>query len=408
VIRCLALLFVLALTAFGQQRFEQRGFLELDFTGYPQPALNDSGQEIGAGLLRYEASYQIAPGLQVKGAIDARTDTHRQVERSWRLDWNDRKLLRPAFSMRRLSLIYNRGNFTFEVGRQFIRWGKADILTPTDRFAPQDYLTVVDTNYLGVPAARLTYESGSNTVDAVWQARFVPSRTPLINQRWTVIPTELQYTPILDYGSRFPGGSAYGLRFNHVGRGYEASASFYDGWNNLPLLDVTPNASFSALQLQRYFPQLRSYGGDAAVPLKWLTIKAEAAYLTSNTPNAEDYWLYVIQLEKQKGEWSFVGGYAGDYVTQPSPTLQFAPDRGLAKTFLGQVSYTIDTNRSFLVKGAVRQNGDGIWLTAEYSQAFGQHWRATAGFTLIRGDITDFIGQYRLNSYGSLGLRYSF
>ena len=112
-----------------------------------------------------------------------------------------------------------------------------------------------------------------------------------------------------------------------MGRGYEASASFYDGWNNLPLLDVTPNYALGAVQLQRYFPQLRSYGADVAVPLKWLTVKAEAAYLTSTTPTADDYLLYVIQLEKQKGEWSFVGGYAGDWVTQviPNPAVRPGP-----------------------------------------------------------------------------------
>jgi hypothetical protein len=407
VTRSLALLFACALAA-SAQRFEQRGFLDLSFIGYPQAAVNDSGQEIGAGLLRYEASVQLLPGLKFYGSLDARTDTHRQVERSFRLDLDDRKLLRPAFSVRRLSLVYNRGKFTFEAGRQFIRWGKADILNPTDRFAPQDYLTVVDTNYLGVPAARLTYESGSTTVDAVWQFLMVPSRTPLINQRWTVLAPALQYTPILDYGSRFPGGSAFGLRVNHIGKGYEASGSFYDGWNNLPLLDVTPNYQYPALQLQRYFPQLRSYGADVAVPLRWLTVKAEAAYLTSNTPTADDYLLYVIQLEKQKGEWSFVGGYAGDYVTRQSLTPQFSPDRGLSKSFLGQASYTIDANRSFTVKGVVRQNGEGVWVGAEYSELFGQHWRATAGFTLIRGDVNDFLGQYRLNSFGSVSLRYSF
>ena len=40
---------------------------------------------------------------------------------------------------------------TAEFGRQIIRWGKTDILTPTDRFAPRDYLSsVVDSDFLGV------------------------------------------------------------------------------------------------------------------------------------------------------------------------------------------------------------------------------------------------------------------
>jgi hypothetical protein len=42
------------------------------------------------------------------------------------------------------------------------------------------------------------------------------------------------------------------------------------------------------------------------------------------------------------------------------------------------------------------------------SQAFGQHWRATVNATLIRGDLTDFLGQYRQNSHLMLVIRYSF
>ena len=60
------------------------------------------------------------------------------------------------------------------------------------------------------------------------------------------------------------------------------------------------------------------------------------------------------------------------------------------------------------VDAAVRQNGEGSWFRAEYSQAFGQHWRATAGYSWIRGDEGDFLGQYHRNSFALLALRYSF
>ena len=70
---------------------------------------------------------------------------------------DDRWIQRPALSVRRLSATIHKGKITAEIGRQFIRWGKADILTPTDRFAPKDYLSnVVDSDFLGVVAARLT------------------------------------------------------------------------------------------------------------------------------------------------------------------------------------------------------------------------------------------------------------
>lgn len=150
------------------------------------------------------------------------------------------------------------------------------------------------------------------------------------------------------------------------------------------------------------------YGGDAAVPLRWLTLKGEAAYFTSSTRTADEYALYVVQLERQAGEWVFVGGYAGQAVTNRRTMLDFAPDRGLTRAVLARAAYTIDANRSAALETAVRQNGEGMWLKGEYSQAFGQHWRATAGFAWIRGAVSDFLGQYRRNSHAFLVVRYSF
>jgi hypothetical protein len=137
-------------------------------------------------------------------------------------------------------------------------------------------------------------------------------------------------------------------------------------------------------------------------------VKTEAAYFTSRTRTADEYFQYVIQLERQSGEWSFVGGYAGEHVTEKRTPLDFAPDRGLARAFLGRAGYTIDANRSVALEAAIRQNGEGVWVRAEYSQLLGQHWRATAAFSLIRGNEDDFLGQYRRNSHLSLAFRYSF
>ena len=55
-----------------------------------------------------------------------------------------------------------------DLGKQFIRWGKADILNPTDRFAPRDFLEVTDDEFLAVIGARGQYERGAHSIDVVW------------------------------------------------------------------------------------------------------------------------------------------------------------------------------------------------------------------------------------------------
>ena len=301
----------LAGAVFGQA-FTQRGFLETDFIGYPQTVPNDSGQAIGEALFRYEAFYKLNSDWQFAGGIDARTDTHDQVDRAWELSWDDRERRRPSFEVRQLNATYSKKKLTVVLGKQFIRWGKADILNPTDRFAPQDYLTVVDTDFLGITAARATYGGQSNTIDLVWAPLFTPSRAPLLDQRWSNVPSGISLTEL---PPSFPGGSQFGARWNHIGAVAEYSLSFYDGHNNLPLYNYQEPQALT-VDVERYYPQMRMYGGDAAIPLKGVTVKAEAAYFTSATRTEDEYALYVVQVERQAGEWFFIGGYAGQVVTE--------------------------------------------------------------------------------------------
>jgi hypothetical protein len=381
------------------QDYTQRGFIENRGTVYPREAANDTTNAVGETLFRYEGFYSPSGSLQLSGAFDVRIDTHHQVDRGFSLAWQDRTRQRPMAVVRRLSAMYHNGPVTVEAGKQFIRWGKTDILTPTDRFAPRDFLTVVDNDFLAITAARLTYEKGAHTLDLVWSPRFTPSRVPLLNQRWAVIPAGVQ---ILDAGAEYPGGPQSGIRWNHSGS-IEYSASFYQGFNHLPSLELTPEG------VRRFYPRLFVAGADVAFPLPWLSLKAEAAHFSSPDGRSDEYVQYVIQVERQSGEWSLVGGYAGEAVTSHGTRDgEFAPDRGLTKTILGRAGYTIDTNRRIAMESAIRQNGNGFWIRFEYSQALGQHWRITPALTVIGGEPDDFLGQYRQNSNLAIVVRYSF
>jgi hypothetical protein len=434
VLRACAFLFLMfpASLCFSQT-YTQRGFLENRATFYPQEAANDRARAVGESLFRYEGFYTPSMTLQFAGAVDFRIDTHHQVERDWKLSWQDREIRRPLGEVRRLSATYHRGPVTFTAGKQFIRWGKTDIVTPTDRFAPRDYLTVVDNDFIAVTAARFVYEKGSNTIEGVWSPRFTPSRVPLADQRWAgaaatpPVPISPENVHI-----NVAGGSQAGVRWNHTGA-IEYGISAYQGFNHLPSFTVNLPVAIPfvvsedprlgaarAPNVEVFYPKMLMAGGDIAIPTRLFTVKGEAAYFGSNDKRrVDEYSLYVVQLERQTGEWLIVGGYAGEVVTGTGAglvfmtnnfavTSNFAPDRGLTKTLLGRAGYTIDTNRSFAIESALRQNGDGFWLKGEYSQAVGQHWRATLNLTLIRGDIMDFLGQYRRNSHALLILRYSF
>jgi len=410
--------FVAARSALAQT-VTQRGFFDGSALLFPQEAPNDSTRIVGDFVAREEVFAKPAPWVQFAAGVDLRANTHDQVGDSWQVDAGDRGALRPRLSLRRASATLSRGAFTVDVGKQFIRWGKTDIVTPTDRFAPRDFLNVVDNEFLAVTGVRASAQAAGDSIEVVWVPRFTPSRIPLVNQRWTAVPDTPPPFSIVDGGAELPSGSQAGVRWSHVGDGVEYALSFFDGFNHLPSIDVAQTPIPEQIAVTRVYPRIHMYGADVAMPTRWFTIKGETAYFTApestialpgeGAPGVSDeYVLYVIQLERQTGEWLLVGGYAGEIVTEHRAALTFAPDRGMTKSIVGRASYTIDTNRSVAFESAIRQNGAGEYAKVEYSQARGQHWRTTIAGVAIGGHSDDFLGQYHRNSHLQVSLRYSF
>lgn len=371
----------------------QRGFVDVDLFAFPQQAPNDDTRLVADLLAREEVFATPAPWLRFAAGVDFRANSHDEVDDSWAFDVDDRTVRRPRLSLRRASVTLTHHAFTLDAGKQFVRWGRTDVVTPTDRFAPRDFVTVFDSEFLAVSGARATVASSAGALEAV-ATRFTPSRLPLADQRWNAFPTASELQRV------FPDRVQLGVRFNHTGTGFDWAASYFDGNNYLPSLDAAGIV----------FPPMRMAGGDIAVPTRWVTIKAEGAYFASSSPTTDEYVLYVVELERQAGEWVFDGGYAGEAVTNRRSLLPdaFAPDRGTARSIIGRASYTIDVNQSLAVEAAVHTGGDGEYAKLEYSRARGQHWRTTFSGVAVLGHTGDFLGQYHRNSHATAALRYSF
>lgn len=409
VLRALIALTVLSAGVASAQPVTQRGFVDVGVALFPRDAVNDPTNVVGDVLVRDEVTVRPVPWLQLAAGADVRANSHDQVDRSWRVDVDDRGALRPAIAVRRLAATLRRGPLTIDAGKQFIRWGKADIVTPTDHLAPRDFVNVINNDFLAVWGVRGIVQGGNETVEAVWVPRLTPSRMPLVDQRWTVLPATAAGFDLDVVRYTVPSRDQFGARWGHTGSGYEVSASYFDGFNHLPTVRAIPAPGVGrTLLIVPAYPRIRSFGVDAAVPTRWLTLKGEAATFASVDETTDDYVLYVVQAERQAGEWLLLGGYAGEVVTGRRTSSSFAPDRGLTRAFVARASYTIDSNRSVAVESAVRQTGDGFYAKGEYSQARGQHWRATVTGVLLAGADEDFLGQYRRNSNVTLSLRYSF
>jgi hypothetical protein len=387
------------------QSAAQSGFVGVTFTAYPQTAVTDSTHVIARPIVRWD------PGLtgtnwRLDASFEAQADTHHQtaVEATY---W-DRSTRRPALDIRRLSASWAHGALTLEAGKQFIHWGKTDVVMPTDHFAPKDYVDLIDPEPLAVTAVRATVAGPSDSLDVVFTPRMTPSRVPLLDQRWVNPPVLALGRPLIDAGGDIPDEPQVGVRWNHLGRYVEHSLSFFHGADHLPSFSAAVSGTPAVINVTRSYPALTSVGGDLAVPLPWITITGEAGWYGSPTATARTFLLYVVQAERPWGEWLFIGGYVGEQVERPGTRVRFGPDEALARAFIGRVAYTIDTNRNLVFEALARQNGDAFVGRAEYSQAVGQRVRVTAGLRVIRGTPGDLVGQYRRNSAATFSWRYSF
>src|SRR5687768_10188120 len=222
-----ALAVLLAPSGALAQTITHRGSIEARVIGFPEEAANDPTRVVGDAVLREEIVLRPVDWFQFAAAADLRANTHREVEDEWRLDLEDRGLLRPRAAVRRLAATLSGGPFTIEVGKQFIRWGRADVIYPTDRFAPRDYLNVVDAELLPVIGARPSLQIGSETLEAIWIPQLTPSRLPLLDQRWALAQADA--APLRNAESHIPGGSQFGVRWRHTGARFETAAMFFDG-----------------------------------------------------------------------------------------------------------------------------------------------------------------------------------
>jgi len=390
------------------QTVSHSGLVEGRAFGFPQAAVHDDVRVIGDLLVREEVFLRPVEWFRFAAGLDLRANSHDQVEDVWRLDWEDRGSRRPRANVRRFAATLGARGFTLDVGKQFIRWGRADIIYPTDRFAPRDYLNVIEPELLPVIGARAAVQVGSETFEAVWVPQLTPSRLPLIDQRWAPVPAEAGGLAVTNAPSELPRGAQFGGRWRHTGSRLETAISVFDGFNHLPDIAVRARPEAGAVEVVRTYPAIRMFGGDLAIPTRLLTLKAEAAYVQSPAATSDDYVVYVVEIERQIGEWLLDIGYAGEVVRRSRVPLVFAPDRSLSESVIGRAVYAVDPRRTIIIEGAARASGDGVYAKLEYAQMMREHWRLVLTGVGLAGDADDFLGQYRRNSHGSITLRFSF
>lgn len=183
---------------------------------------------------------------------EARQDD-RRFTRGIRTRIPDNLLHRRMIDVKEGTLKLNFPWIDLSLGKQFFAWGTADAYSPTDNMNAYDYLDVIDREKLPAYSAAASVPAGPVNITFIVIPFFTPSRDPLAESRWTPSPT-----PIGGVGSTVPGGAIvqqrlvpnrdtnnmqYAVRIKTTVAGWDLSASYFDGFEYVPVVKLDPRST---------------------------------------------------------------------------------------------------------------------------------------------------------------------
>lgn len=201
---------------------------------------------------------------------------------------------------------YDGGFWALRIGRQSTAWGKADGLQVADILCPKDENTLLAREYadsrLSVDAARLTFKNDAFVFDAYWIPFFAPSALPLAEKnplKRVMIPKSVS----LGAGGTIPVAQVTKSNFDLPGLSLENSefaarlAAFFPfadfslygfyGFDREPCLTYSlllgGGGNPQALSVNGSYKRMLMIGADAAIPIKEVVLRLEAAVFPQRT-----------------------------------------------------------------------------------------------------------------------------
>jgi len=255
----------------------------------------DDPQQIrDEGLVRLEVGRRLAPWSEARLVGEVRKDDDDLTD-GVNFQIQDKNRRRSVLDLKEAVLTLRGGPLDVALGKQIFAWGTADTFNPTDNLNAYDYLDAIDNEKLGLWSAAFRLTAGATTATFVVVPAYVPSRLPLRRSRWTPeIPRT--FVGVAD-DPEVPGVDAgnvqYAARVRTTVRGVDVSASYYDGFEHVPVLRVSSVAVAPGVTLPRFTPvytRVKVPGVDVSTTYGKFELHAETAarFVESNGP--EDRW----------------------------------------------------------------------------------------------------------------------
>ena len=275
--------------------------------GVSTPAAEEAPSSVRFGLhLEYEHfSYLGGTGgklVDSRNALTAIPKVDWTPVESLRLHFST--LLRQDFSDEERSRVYpydgflsiEREGWSLKMGRQFITWGRADSLRPTDVFKRHDFTDLIENREEATDAVMLDLARGAWTLEGIWAPVFNPDIVSFrAENRWSGLPTTTDVQGVGRVALTFRedrkqrpaptlGSGQVGFRLSGSAQGWDFAGMYYYGYDRVPTLvrrelaRFDPFAQQAIVTLVPIHKRIHVMGGDAATVISGWGLRGEAAY----------------------------------------------------------------------------------------------------------------------------------
>ncbi|MFQ5897432.1 MAG: DUF1302 family protein [Candidatus Methylomirabilia bacterium] len=279
-----------------------------------------SAEELAKAHFRLPLEYEHFSYLGARGGVQ--TDSRNALTAIPEVEWAPSEsiffrfslALRQDFSEEERSRIYpyegfldlDRETWAARIGRQFITWGRADSLKPTDVFKRHDYTDLIEDREEAIDAVKLDLFPGGLTLEGVWVPVFDPDMTSFrAENRWTALPEEGEVPGLGRARLTFREGrrvepsrtlesGQIGVRLNGSSRGWDFAGMYYYGYDRVPTIirqevtRVDPVGSEATITLVPVHKRIHIVGGDFATVISEWGLRAEAAYTLTTDLESDD------------------------------------------------------------------------------------------------------------------------
>lgn len=407
------------------------GFLEYDNLTYletPDDSLVNARNQV---VLQTEVRHYAGDRASLFGAVEFRFDAADESR--------DRVYLDEAY----VDLFL--GPVDLRIGRQVLAWGRADGFNPTDNLTAWDFSDILDTDdeELGLAGAAATWYVGDWSAQGVIAPTFTPSVLPDQDSRWWPdLPSSVPnpafpeaVEPFLTATYEFANETRpdegldsfqYAIRVSGTLGRWDVSASWFDGFDDLPSLHLTTSVDSAftvvSIAVEPRYHRRRAIGADFATAVGSFGLHWEAAYYLTADPDGTDpaiddrYLHYVVGGDRTF--YDLVGEKDLLVLLEWSHEVR-TPDRGapyratdlnhvFRKSIFGRLELGLDAFSAVDLEGVYDVATDDWYVQPGASWSFADGLELLLDLDLLGGPGDSFFGSYEDNSRLHLRLKYSF